>query len=148
MTNDKYEGNNILIFQNGILGFEDVKRYKLEPSDDDSPFYSLTAVDGHPSFVVCDPLWFVPDYTIPNLPGIDNAIERLAADSAEDLRCLAIVNIPGTACDATANLKAPVIINIKNNYADQFVLDDPDLLIKYRLFDNSPAYENSRAEVE
>lgn len=127
----------ILNFTTGILGFEDIHEYELLFIEDDSPFLFIQAVGcKHPSFAVCDPVGFVPDY---NVNYIDEILTELKADSKDDLRCLSIVTMSDNISDITINLKSPIVLNIKNNLAKQFVMDVLNYPIKHKIFDNDRA---------
>ncbi|MDD4699515.1 MAG: flagellar assembly protein FliW [Oscillospiraceae bacterium] len=131
------ESSNILTFTTGILGFEDIHEYELLFTEDDSPFLFIQAYGyEHPCFVACDPVAFVPDYSVNYT---DEILTELKADSKDDLRCLAITTMSDKITDITMNLKSPIVLNIKNNLAKQFVLDVLNYPIKYRIFNNDRA---------
>ncbi len=125
----------ILTFESGILGFEEIKQYILYYLDDELPFYYLRALGkDHPCFVVCDPLCFVPDYTVRY---DDETLRELGARSPEDMRCLAIATIPEDPTNITVNLRSPVIFNISNGMAKQYVTDNTKYTIRHRLFNKA-----------
>ena len=131
------ESSNILTFSTGILGFEDIHEYELLFIEDDSPFLFIQAIGcAHPCFAACDPVSFVPDYSVNYT---DEILTELKADSKDDLRCLAITTMSDKITDITMNLKSPIVLNIKNNLAKQFVLDVLNYPIKYRIFNNDRA---------
>jgi len=134
MKTQPEQNETILFFEDGILGFEDIKRYKLIFSPDISPFiYLQSAQCDHPCFIVCDPVQFVPGYRLQYSRRIR---EELKAQSEEDIRFLAIATIPDNIRDITINLKSPIMLNIKNNLAKQWVTDEPDYPIRYRLIND------------
>ena len=49
----------------------------------------------------------------------------------EDLLIYCIANIPNNIKDMTINLKAPIVININNNKADQVICNNEEYPIKY-----------------
>ena len=62
-------------------------------------------------------------------------LELIGANSMEDIMTLNIVSIPlGDPQGATANLRAPIVININNNKAMQVILRDTSYQIKHQLF--------------
>jgi flagellar assembly factor FliW len=135
-TNDTKAGSDqvILTFVEDILGFENIKSYKLLPAGDDSPFFFLRAVRfNYPCFAVCDPFYFIPDY---KLVYDKDILDELGAGSPDDLKCVVIATIPDEFENITVNLKSPVIFNMKNNSAKQFVLDTLDYSVRHRLFGN------------
>ena len=114
--------NKIITFKEGIPGFEDSKRYiVLYNGDESSPFRWLQAVDdGHLAFAVINPFMILGDYDI-EVP--EDVVSNLNIENIEDLLILSIVVIPEDHTKMTMNLKAPVIINQKNNCGMQVVLD-------------------------
>lgn len=97
----------VVEFPSGIPGFESYRRFVLIASADLSPLGCLKAVDASDvSFLVIDPnlLWL--NYDI-SLSAFERA--RLGAGADEPLLWLTIVTI--TEKEATANLRAPVVIN-------------------------------------
>jgi flagellar assembly factor FliW len=97
----------VVEFPSGIPGFESHRRFVLIASAELSPLGCLKAVDSSDvSFLVIDPrlLSFGYDVTLS-----DSERARLGAGPDDSLLWLAIVTI--TESDATANLRAPVIIN-------------------------------------
>ncbi|MDF2567468.1 MAG: flagellar assembly factor FliW [Oscillospiraceae bacterium] len=136
-NSESFLNTDILYFKEGILGFETIKEYALLFTEDDVPFFYLQAVgETHPCFIVCDPVRFLPEYRVNYNAEI---LEQLEAETSDDLKCLTIVTIPSNVSDTTVNLKSPVIFNINNNYAKQFVLDVPEYSIRHNLFGNSEA---------
>ena len=106
----------------GIIGFPDDKHYILFEHKEGSPFLWFQSVD-HPSlaFVLIDPLLFKPDYEIQVSPEDSNDLELNHASNG--IQTLVIVNISsGNLMEVTANLLAPLIINVRNKLAKQVVL--------------------------
>ena len=88
-----------------------------------APLDWLQAVDpSGPRFLVVPPACYVPGYA-PRLPGAV-LVELGLADVAEaELLCL--VTVPdGDVAAATANLRAPVVVNPATHRAHQVVLSD------------------------
>jgi flagellar assembly factor FliW len=128
------EQPEVLTFTGPILGFEEITQYQLLLIEDGSPFFYLQALGcDHPCFVVCDPVRFVPEYA-PCYP--EEILTELNVAGKDELRCLAIVTIPGSFFDSTMNLKSPIVLNLKTHTAKQMVTDAPRYAIKQRLFDH------------
>jgi len=100
----------IIEFQDGIFGFDFVKRFVLlDAKDTGSPFKWLQAYEeSELAFVLIDPLVFMDQYLL-MVSGSD--LEAVGASKPEDVLVFAIVTIPVNASDMTANLQGPVIIN-------------------------------------
>lgn len=118
---------NILLFEQGLPGLEEDRRYALLSSEESRPVSWLQSLD-HPeiSLPVMDPFLVCPDYSF----DISNEdIHDLDIKEVKDVYVLNILVIPGSVSAMTINLSAPVIINVRNNQGRQIILDDR----KYRV---------------
>ena len=108
-------------------GFPDHQRFALVQLDDEGVLCSLQSVeDPQLRFLVVPPAVFFPDYA----PVIDDAtVHSLGIRSAEDAMLLLVVNPGDDAGAATANLLAPVVVNLSTRQGGQVVLDE-DLPIR------------------
>ena len=123
--------NQIIRFTKGILGFEGIERYVLLPHGEESPFMFLQAVDvPELAFVVTDPTRFVPGYQVKvyadDLEGIEYA-------ESDEVSILAIVRVPPDPREMTANLLAPLVINMRNRLAKQVVQQDSSYSVRHRI---------------
>lgn len=75
-------------------------------------------------FLVVPAVTFFPDYA----PVVaDDVVEALEIAAAADVLVLLIVRAAATLAETTANLRAPLLVNVKTRKAAQVVLDDADL---------------------
>jgi len=123
----------ILTFEEGLLGFESIRRYVLIPNPDkEVPFHWLQAVDDPDlAFVVTIPFLFKEDYEF-DIP--DKVIKQLEIEKQEDVVVYSIAVVPEDIRKMTINLQGPLIINGKNKKGKQIVLDDNTYSLKYRIF--------------
>ena len=131
-----------ILLKAGILGFEHLKRYVFLVQDEEILFWWFQSVDdGSVAFVVINPFIIKPDYK----PIIqDNDVELLELESHEDVILMSIVTIRSDPFKVTANLKAPIVINLKKKLAKQVILDKSDYPIQYSIVDNKVIFkENS-----
>ena len=131
-----------ILMKAGILGFEHLKRYVFLLQDKEILFWWFQSVDdGSVAFVVINPFIIKPDYK----PIIqDNDVELLELESHEDVILMSIVTIRSDPFKVTANLKAPIVINLKKKLAKQVILDKSDYPIQYSIVDNKVIFkENS-----
>lgn len=100
--------DGVVTFPEGLPGFEDQRQFMLVASPDMQPFTVIQGmVDGGPSFVAIDPRMIERGYqTTLDRPDL----ARLSAGERDTLLWLAIV-AAGEDGSATANLRAPVVIN-------------------------------------
>ncbi|MGY1699027.1 flagellar assembly protein FliW [Geodermatophilus sp. SYSU D00766] len=112
-----------------LPGFPDCRDYVLVTADGDGLLFWLQSMDADgPRFLVIPPARWFPDYA-PSLPR--QVLADLDLDDAADalLFCLVTVPAEGVAA-ATANLRAPVVLNPANWRATQVVLPDGRLPIR------------------
>jgi flagellar assembly factor FliW len=117
----------VVEFPSGIPGFESHRRFVLIASADLSPLGCLKAVDGADvSFLVIDPrlLFFNYDLT---LSEFERA--RIGAGADDPLLWLTIVTI--TEKEATANLRAPVVINPATMIGCQVIRENDEYPVQF-----------------
>lgn len=119
----EYEESDVIHFEDGILGFDSLKKYLLLTMDvDNSTFYFLQSVeDMDVSFTVANPFLFVEGY---EFEAGDEDMKKLGIDSVEKLMVLCIVNIKSDIKQTTMNLKAPILLNVENKKASQIIVDE------------------------
>jgi flagellar assembly factor FliW len=102
------DANAVIAFPDGLPGFEACRSFVLITSPELDPLRQLRAVSGpDASFIGIDPRRVMPDYRC-ELNDFDR--ERLGARAGSPLVWLAIIAIDAEGT-ATANLRAPVVIN-------------------------------------
>lgn len=128
--------SKFLIFDDGILGFPDLKRFMLihdEESAGENLISWMQSID-EPGFAmpVLDPLKVCPDY---NPEVEDELLKSLGELNGDEILVLTTVTVPPEIEKMTSNLKAPFIINAENLKACQIILDDDKYLIKYPIYE-------------
>lgn len=125
---------NTIHFEEGLLGFEDVKEYLLYHEDDNNMIWSLQAANADfPSFIVVDPFTIFNDYQ-PVLSKADSEYFGKAEDS--DLCFLVVAVIKPELTESVCNLKAPIVIDVNTRKARQIIMDDSNYPIRYKMFQN------------
>ncbi len=114
--------SEIIIVTEGIIGFPEIKRYVILDMGKDTPFKLFQAVD-EPTvgFVIIDPILFKPDYKV-KIRKED--LYSLSAENLNEIVTVVIVTIPEDLYKMTANLRGPLLINLKSRLARQLVLAD------------------------
>jgi flagellar assembly factor FliW len=113
----------VLALAEPLPGFPGHRDYVLVPADSGGHLFWLQSVapDG-PRFLAVSAASFFPDYA-PVLPGV--ACAELDLEAAEDASLYCLVTVPdGDVTAATANLRAPLVVNRDNDRARQLVLTD------------------------
>uniref|UniRef100_A0A7C4W4P2 Flagellar assembly factor FliW n=1 Tax=Fervidobacterium thailandense TaxID=1008305 RepID=A0A7C4W4P2_9BACT len=118
--------NEIITFPNGIPGFEHLKRFSVISLTETNPICWLVSLeDDSVALPIIDPWLVVEDYEV-NLSEED--VEVLGVEDPSDLVVWAVVTIPpGSPEQATVNLKAPVVVNLRNGTGLQVILDKYEL---------------------
>lgn len=133
----------IMSFPEGVLGFPSDTRYVLlEHSADGSPFKWLQSLNNPDlAFIIVDPLYVDARYQFE----IDLDTERLIG-TADVGACavMSIVNVPHDApIRMTANLKAPLVVNVANRTGRQVILGSQLYAISTPIFPH--LWENNEA---
>jgi len=101
-------GENVVQFPSGLPGFEQCRRFVVVACDDVQPLQILQGLEGtSPSFLTVDPTRVLPRYRMTLSP---RDCHRLGARTDDPLVWLAIVTVADDET-ATANLRAPIVIN-------------------------------------
>lgn len=120
-----------LRFPCGLLGFEQVKEFKLHAYSDLQPFLWLEAINGNGlCFLVVPPSFVVSAYQIELT---DDDVAFLGLDDPDDAVVLNIATFHSDA-SITVNLKGPIIYNKFTHVARQIVPKNASVLsIKHPL---------------
>ena len=124
--------DNVLTFERGVLGFEGLSNFVLLGKPEDVLFWLQSTEEEEVAFVVIDPQMVIPEYQ-PDIQ-IDDLKDLEVDENCVDLLVYAIVSVPKEVKKMTANLKAPIVINTKNNKAKQIVLNNDRYQIKEQVF--------------
>jgi len=134
----------IIQFDNGIIGFEDYHKYVLLNCSDGepSPFRCLQSTEESSlAFMLFDPFAVRPDYEV----AIDDETAvGLSVDSSDDIIILAIIVVPDDFKLMSMNLKAPIIINARNNKGIQYIVDNIDYGVRHLLTDEVERTKNEK----
>ncbi len=110
-----------IVFPQGILGFEEYKRYTVLEQPD-SVFRFLQCIDEPQlAFVIMYPELVDSSY---NVPLTKEQIALLEIEQPEDGVVYGIITVPENVAEMTINLQAPVVINKRKNIGAQIVLMD------------------------
>lgn len=131
------DDNKILDFPNGIIGFEDFKKYAIMYDQDDEGEVRISWLQSveEPTLAlpVVDPLAVLPDYA-PMLE--DELLKPLGESEDEDLLFLLAMTVPSDMTKVTANMKAPFIINAKTCKGVQIIVDNADYPVKFNVYES------------
>lgn len=124
--------NDIITFDNGIPGFENLNKFYIHFIKDTFPIQWLLSLENPEiSFPIIDPLLVRVDYSFELSKDI---VEYLEIEKPEDVKIYAIMTIPhGDPDNITVNLKAPIVISKVNNKGIQIILDDDNYNLKHNV---------------
>lgn len=132
----EYNDENVIVFEEGIPGFQDLHKYAFIPINDLIFSYMQSIEDEKICFIVVPPAFAEPEYDIDIS---DATVEKLKVEKPEDLNVYSIVTIPDNINEMTVNLRAPIILNIKNNKAVQEVLNDDRFSVRHKVLKEAEA---------
>lgn len=130
-----YNNSEVLTFPRGIPAFEDQEKWILVGNEDSAVKWLQSVNDGDLALPVTTPDAIQPDYNA-RIPDDELALisDNKACDPA-DLALLIVVSIPDSApWNMTANLRAPILINLKTRKAVQVIVLNEEYPIRHIVF--------------
>lgn len=128
----KIQDDEKIILPQGILGFPELNEYCFVDAGDDTLILWLQSVQNPGiAFPVLEPKIFKSDY---NVQLSTHEQRDLQLEAQQNVAVFCIVTIPDDVSLMTANLKAPLVINLKKQLAKQIVLQENDLPIRFPMF--------------
>lgn len=124
-----YQEEEVIIFPEGLIGFENNKRFIIKTKDGFEPFYWLLCLD-EPGllFPVIDPFLIMKDYR-PSPSGTE--LQSIGIKNRSDVRFLAVVTVGQHVDQVSVNLRGPIVINKLRNLGKQIILMDSEYLVKH-----------------
>lgn len=123
----QYEENDIITFNNGLLGFENLKKFFLVDLEEMEPFKLLHSLENQDiGMIVISPYDFFKEYEIVLN---DNTIKKLDIKSESEVKIINTVTLNSDSKKITTNLQGPIVINISNNLGEQIIVDN----LKYKI---------------
>ncbi|KPI55038.1 flagellar assembly protein FliW [Clostridioides difficile] len=115
----------------GILGFENLKEYELLDIENEDILKEFNSTEEDCiGFIVVSPFEIIKEYEVVLNQEI---IEKLEVKSPNDIMLLNIITIGQTLEESTVNMKAPIVINVRNNCGMQIILQDEEYSIWHPL---------------
>jgi len=128
----EYNDEDVIVFKKGLPGFKELKNFIIFPLESNEVFSILHSIeDIGVGLVLVSPFTVAADYEI-KIP--DNYIKELQIAKTEEVLVLTTVTLNSNIENMTTNLKAPIIINIKEKLGEQLILDNDKYKIKQPLF--------------
>lgn len=125
---------DIIVFPNGLLGFESSRDFVLLDVPDNPTFKFLQDIkNSYVSFLLMNPWDFFKDYDV-DLP--DEELMKIDIDpkGENNMVIYNVITLGKEFKNSTGNLLAPIVINLSNRQGRQFILNDSQYITRHRLF--------------
>ena len=124
-----YSPEEVLTFPRGIPAFENMHSWILVGSDENAVKWLQSLDDPELALPVTSPDAIQPDYNA-RIP--EEELKLIGGTNPADLALLIVVSIPQSApWNMTANLRAPIIINLKTHKAVQVIALNEEYPIRH-----------------
>lgn len=125
------EESSVVNMPRGPIGFEGCTSFVMVEHRPDSDFRWLQSTEEPGlAFVVADPSKFFAEYEV---EVSDADAEKLLLTSEKDASVMVILTVHANGQEITANLAAPVVVNLKEMIAMQIILQDNRYPIRHPL---------------
>lgn len=124
----QYEENDIIVFNKGIPGLNELKKFVLLNLKEYEPFKLLQSLENDEiSLIVTSPYEFFNEY---EFKLGEETIKNLKIDFPEQVMVLTTVTLNSDVKKITTNLQGPIVINTSNNFGEQIILDNSKYKVK------------------
>ena len=119
----------IILFKNGLPGFENLRRFCLISRADTEPIKWLVSLeDERVALPVVDPWIILGDYSFE----LDKKKKKKLENPTKD-RTLVMVVIDLHSENVSANMAAPIVINLDKGVGEQIILEDERYSVRHPL---------------
>lgn len=140
-----YSEEDVLFFPRGIPAFESNHKWILAGSDESAIKWLQNIEDGDLALPVTSPDAIRPDYNA-RIP--EDELKLIGSVNPSDLALLIVVSIPRSApWNMTANLRAPILVNLKTRKAVQVIALNEEYPIRHIIFPED-VRENMKAQAQ
>lgn len=127
-----YVEDDVLFFPRGIPAFEKNRKWLLAGEEDNAIKWLQNIEDGELALPVTTPDAVMPDYNA-KIP--EDELDLVESRNPGDLAMLIVVSIPDAApWNMTANLRAPILVNLKSRKAVQVIVLNEEYPIRHVVF--------------
>ena len=127
-----YTEEDVLVFPRGLPAFEDNRNWVLAGEEDNAIKWLQNVEDGELALPVTTPDAVMSDYNA-KIP--EDELDLVGSKDPADLALLIVVSIPeASPWDMTANLRAPVLVNLRNRRAVQVIVLNEEYSIHHTVF--------------
>jgi len=130
------QDKDVIRFEDGIPGFMDLHEFILINDQETDFVYLQSAEKQQVCFIMLPPALIVGNYDIDIS---EETVEKLKIKDPADVMLYSILTIPQDFKKMTANLKAPVVINLRNNKGRQEILDTEYYAVRHQVIKEADA---------
>jgi len=128
--------DKLLTFENGIIGFPDLKRFTLLHDEEKGTKVGIRFLQSieEPTFAlpVMDPLLVKEDYD----PQVNDELLACVGNlTPENILVLVTVTVPSDLTKMTVNLQGPFVINVDERKACQIIAEGSEYPVKFPIYD-------------
>lgn len=124
--------SEIINFAEGILGFEEEKKFSIiDPDNQTLILWLQSLTTPEICFPILEPSLFITEY---NRTLVPSDLASIKLENNNEALFYNILTIPSDIQFISANLKAPIVINPKLNCGKQIVLQDNKLDVKHPMY--------------
>jgi flagellar assembly factor FliW len=117
----EYSLEHVLVFPDGLIGFEEYQKYILINDEDTQPFVWLVSLEDESlSFPLIDPRTILSAYVV--------------EPEQKDATILAVASLQKDVEESTVNLRSPIIIGNTSKKGKQIILDNGAYPFRQLLF--------------
>lgn len=129
-----YIEKEVILFEDGLFGFEDKRKFLLIDGGKDSYFSFLQSID-EPGlcFVIANPKEIITDYLL-SISQLD--YDHLEIKSPEMVEDFVIITIPENLDEISANLLGPIVINCETMKGKQVISQNQSFTTKHKILEN------------
>ena len=127
-----YSEEDVLVFPRGIPAFEKYYNWILAGEEENAIKWLQSIEDADLAMPVTTPDAVMPDYNA-KIP--EDELDLVGSRDVADLALLIVVSIPESSpWNMTANLRAPILVNLKNRRAVQVIVLNEEYPIRHVVF--------------
>ena len=122
-----------ILFADGMPGFEQLSMFFVLVLEETSPIYWLQSMeDPSVTLPVLNPFEILGDQYALEIS--DQEVEALKLDDEQDLLVVVVTVIPEEMTTMTANMAAPVLINVKRGIGKQVFIDNRNSPVRFPIY--------------
>jgi flagellar assembly factor FliW len=127
-TLDPLSGTRSLLFEEGLVGCPDWRRFEIDPNVAGPAIHLLRCLDVEGvALYAADPFTIVPDY---EFEIADPDAEALGLSDPKDALVLVVLTVHEDPPGVTANLLGPLVVNVTTGRARQLVLASSEYSVR------------------